>query len=197
MVNPKSITVESMSQTPQPDSLFTFEFDESGAVAGLTVADRWSQHLELEEFGYALLLAYAEQHALAGSGIATVDGSGNPDHVRYPKELQHDVVDLARDVSSVFEALATYTPQVSEPTTVSDRYRHVTIEVVNGMPGKIEVDEGWLRKADLGEVERDVVAAFQAVAAEAPKDELLGEISAMRERLAGIVARRNDYSKEY
>lgn len=78
---------------------------------------------------------------------------------------------------------------------MSDRHKHVTIEVVKGMPVKIEPDGPWLRKADLTEVEQDVVTAFQAMAAEVPKDEFLGELGGLRERLSGIVARENDFSK--
>lgn len=190
-----SVTVECMSETPAPDSVFTFEFDSAGIVSGLKIADRWSQLLELEEFGYALLLAYAEQHAVATAGVATVESYGDPDSVRYPRELQDDVLDLARDVSKMFKNLSAYAPEPTEPIEVSDRYKHVTIETVGGSPAQIKVDEPWLRNADLTEVEQDVVAAFQALAAEAPKDEFLGELGGLRERLAGIVARKNDFSK--
>lgn len=184
-----------MPETPAPDSVFTFEFDNSGTVSGFRIADRWSRVVELEEFGYALLLAYAEQHAVALAGVATVEASGDPDDVRYPRELTHDVIDLARDVSRMLQGLGNYSPEPREPVEVGDRFRHVVIEVAGGAPNKIEVDGSWLRKADLTEVEQDVVAAFRAMAAEAPKDEFLGELGGLRERLAGIVARRNDFSK--
>ena len=184
-----------MSEAPAPDSVFTFEFDRSGSVSGLTIADRWSRVVELEDFGYALLLAYAEQHAAAAAGVATVEVGGDPDDVRYPRELRDDVLDLARDVSRMLQGLATYSPEPQEPVEVGDRHRHVVIESINGVPNKIEVDEPWLRKADLADVEQDAVAAFRAMAAEAPRDEFVGELGGLRERLAGIVARRNDFNQ--
>lgn len=195
-VDRDSVTVVGMPDAPTPDSVFTFEFDPSGSVSALTIGDRWSQVVELEEFGWALLLAYAEQHATAAAGVATVEAGGDPDNVRYPRELRDDVLDLARDVSRMLQGLASYEPEPPEPVEVSDRHRHVVIEAVGGVPNRIAVDEGWLRKADLADVEADVVAAFRAMAAEAPRDALRGELGGLRERLAGIVARRNDFSKE-
>ena len=149
----------------------------------------------MDEFGYGLLLAYAEQHAAAVAGIATVEADGNPVGVRYPRELTNDVIDLARDVSKMLQDLGNYSPEPAKPTEVSDRYGHVVIQVVGGAPNNIDVDQSWLRRADLAEVEQDVVGAFQAMAAEAPEDEFLGELDGLRQRLAGIVARSNDFNK--
>ena len=155
----------------------------------MKLADDWAKFVEVEEFGFALLCAYAEQHAQAAA-VDVAAFAPQKQGVRYPTELRDDVLQLSRDVSSLFQALDSWNPTPQEPVEVGDRYRHITIETLGGMP-----NESWLRSADFADVENDIVAAFRAMSHEAPKDEVLGQLADLRSRLADVVARRNDHNK--
>ena len=54
-----------MEEAREPAEAFAFEFDQAGAVAAVKLADDWAKFVEVEEFGFALLYTYAEQHAQA------------------------------------------------------------------------------------------------------------------------------------
>ena len=187
-------TVSGMEEAREPAEAFAFEFDQAGAVAAVKLADDWAEFVEVEEFGFALLYAYAEQHAQAAA-VDVAAFAPQKQGVRYPTELRDDVLQLSRDVSSLFQALGSWNPTPQEPVEVGDRYRHITIETVGGMPNEIKVNESWLRTADFADVENDIVAAFRAMSHEAPKDEVLGQLADLRSRLADVVARRNDHNK--
>lgn len=183
-----------MEEAREPAEAFAFEFDETGAVSAVKLADDWAKFVEVEEFGFALLYAYAEQHAQAAA-VNAAAFAPQKQGVRYPTALRDDVLQLSRDVSSLFEALGSWNPTPQEPVEVGDRYRHITIETVSGMPNEIKVNESWLRTADFTDIENDIVAAFRAMSQEAPKDEVLGQLADLRSRLADVVARRNDHNK--
>lgn len=192
-MNRSAASVVQMQETPNPETAFTFEFDDSGAVSSLKLADNWSQIVEVEQFGFALMLAYAEQHATAVTAVAPEFTPGRPAAGRFPRELRDEVVELSKDVSSLFEALSNWTPMPPEPAEVGDRYRHVTIEVVAGLPNQITVNEQWLRTADYAEIEGDVVAAFRAMAEVSPADDMQGRLGGLQQRLGGLMKRHNDH----
>lgn len=58
-------TVSGLEEAREPAEAFAFEFDQAGAVAAVKLADDWAKFVEVEEFGFALLYTYAEQHAQA------------------------------------------------------------------------------------------------------------------------------------
>ena len=59
--------VSGMEEAREPAEAFAFEFDQAGAVAAVKLADDWAKFVEVEEFGFALLYTYAEQHAQAAA----------------------------------------------------------------------------------------------------------------------------------
>lgn len=193
-VDPCPGTVRGMEETREPQEAFALEFDGTGAVSGMRLADDWTTLVKLEEFGITLLMAYAQQQAEASVG--TVEDFVPPSaEVRYPRELREDVIDLSRDVSSLMKALTSWSPTQQEPVEVGDRYRHITIQCIGGIPNEIKVNESWLRTADAVRIESDVVEAFRAMFDEAPRDEMLGQLAGLRERFADVVQRRNDHSR--
>ena len=99
----------------------------------------------MEEFGFALLYTYAEQHAQAAA-FDVAAFAPQKQGVRYPTELRDDVLRLSRDVSSLLQALGSWNPTPQEPVEVGDRHRHITIETVGGMPNETKVNESWLRR---------------------------------------------------
>lgn len=181
-----------MEETPNPETAFTFEFDEKGVVTAIKLADKWSEIVDLDQFGYGLLVAYAEQHAAAAASVPPEFVPGRPG-ARIPRELRDQVIELSQDVSALFTSLADWSPTVAEPTEVSDRYRHIIIEVTAGLPNQITVNEQWLRTADYAEIEADVVAAFQAMAQAAPADDMQGRLGQLQERLGGLMKRHNEH----
>ncbi|RMB61830.1 hypothetical protein [Tessaracoccus antarcticus] len=183
-----------MEEAHNPQDAFAFEFDDTGAVSAVHLADDWSTFVPLEEFGFALLMAYAEQHAEAAAGNVAGFDTMRPG-IRYPTQLRDDVIDLSRDVSSLLKALGSWSPTQGDPVDVGDRHRHITIQSLGGMPNDIKINESWLRTADAVRIESDIVEAFRAMSDEAPKDEVLGQLAGLRERLADVVQRRNDHSR--
>ena len=187
-------TVVFMQETHNPQDAFRFEFDDVGVVSAMHLADGWSKIVVVEEFGFALLLAYAEQHAEAAAGKVAGFEPMRPG-TRYPRDLSADVVDLSRDVSALMKILTTWSPTLEDPVDVGDRHRHITIQSLGGMPNEIKVNESWLRGADSAAIEEDVVEAFRAMSDEGPKDEVREQMASLQGRLADLVQRRNDHNR--
>lgn len=174
---------------------FSFGFDGVGAVARLRIADNWSSTIDLEDFGIELLIAYSEQHAAA---TVPTTKPGNPTAaISYPKDFQDEVMDLARETTAFLDAMASWKPEppTSQPVTVTDRRKRVSIEVIAGRPHSITVASGWLRSTDLGEVEAASVEAFQAMEALAPPNSMATELAALQRKYARTVEHQQDYLK--
>lgn len=98
-----------MEEAREPAEAFAFEFDQAGAVVAVKLADDWAKFVEVEEFGFALLYTYAEQHAQAVA-VDVAAFAPQKQGVRYPTELRDDVLQLSREVSSLFQALGSWNP---------------------------------------------------------------------------------------
>lgn len=179
----------SEEQLPEPSTVVTFTFADGG-VASVTVADDWASRVELGQLGWTALIAYAEQRAQADVPVAVRPARGK----RVPRELQDQAVTLSRELSSLLELLrAPAAPPVEGAAhVVSDPYRHVSITVEAGRASNIELNEQWLRTADLGEVENDLLAAFRELEqVEVPADGMAA-LSRFRERANNLARQYNE-----
>ena len=179
----------SEEQLPEPSTVVTFTFADGG-VASVTVADDWTSRVQLGQLGWTALIAYAEQRAQADVPVAVRPARGK----RVPRELQDQAVALSKELSSLLGQLrAPAAPPVDEVAyEVSDPYRHVSITVEAGRAANIEINEQWLRTADLGEVEQDLLAAFRELELVDAPDDGMTALSRFRERANNLARQYNE-----
>ena len=179
----------------ETNDLFAFEFASDGTPQALTISRKWYRQISPEEFGQAVVAAYNAQR-LAG-GTNTPEFTEGPDHpVHYPQEFKDQVQDFSRQVTDLVAQFRQWEPKpIGEPEQGADRYRNVTVEVSNRAPVHIEVNETWLRSADLTEVEESIIGAITDAMSAEETDPLQDKLAQMRAQYASLVQQRNDYNE--
>lgn len=178
-----------------PNEIFRFEFSADGRPESVTVGRSWHRQIGPDEFGAAAAQAFMEQRTAASAVVPRVDQSSEGT-TRYPQEFKDQVHDFSQQVSELLGQFRQWQPKPSpEPVEVGDRYRNVIVQAVGGLPAVVEVDQSWVRSADLAEVEGALIEAFTAALDTHEEDPLEDKLGQLRARYASLVQHRNELNE--
>lgn len=170
----------------------TYDFDPQGRVTSVLVADGWPQRWGADEFGFEAMRALLEQRAahLAAPAGASADAQVP---VSARSDMMAQALGIIRDANDLIaEALRQpQAPPLEE--TVSDPHRHVVVTLTNGAVAWIEVNQSWLRHADTGAVEADLLTALAA--ADAAASPAVSGLTTLAQRHRALVQQHDDFRR--
>ena len=172
------------------DGPLTFTFDDALTLNAVRVADRWTEELDPEEFGFRAVTDYIDQFQVAQVDANAVAGGNKPLPPSQASEMFDSALAIMREAWALMENPPEAQATPEEPMVLTDRNRRVTLKAEQGMPVSCEINPAWLRQADLGELEQSLLEAFSRL----PESRVAaqGGLESLRERHRALAAQLNE-----